>query len=139
MEEVVDVLYEKILQGPGNKEIRKRHLKVVVLDLYVNWLSDPELYTGYYRQVSHYKAKSRYNKLQISKLVIQVIDALVEHGYVDHKKGFYDYSSRTSRMRGKKKLFELIKRPTTSLSNRRIKVPYIFPITGTFFHDDDGS
>jgi len=29
---------------------------------------------------------------------------------VDHKKGFYDYSSRTSRMRGKKKLFELIKR-----------------------------
>ena len=39
-----------------------------------------------------------------------MIDALVEHGYVDHKKGFYDYSSRTSRMRGKKKLFELIKR-----------------------------
>ena len=49
VEKVIDVLYEKILHGPGNKQIRKKHLKVVILDLYVNWLADPELYTGYYR------------------------------------------------------------------------------------------
>ena len=40
----VDYVYESFfLKIEGNENIQKKHLKVVLLDLYVAWLNDPEL------------------------------------------------------------------------------------------------
>ena len=40
----VDEIYETYIhQKNNNKNIQKKHLKVVLLDLYIAWLSDPEL------------------------------------------------------------------------------------------------
>ncbi|QBQ55530.1 hypothetical protein [Nitrosococcus wardiae] len=92
---------------------QKKHLKVVILDLYVAWLSDPELWIGYSRDHHDYQVDSRYNKLHIGyRALIQVIDSLADSGYIEHKKGFNDRRTGIgfqSRMRAKKKLINLIK------------------------------
>ena len=43
----VDYIYDEyfLVEG-GNKRIKKKHLKVVLLDLYVAWLTDPDLNVG---------------------------------------------------------------------------------------------
>ncbi|MFC1684048.1 hypothetical protein ACFL0R_01070 [Pseudomonadota bacterium] len=112
----VDHLFDLLSQLPqfsGNKIIRKKHIKVVILDLYAKWLVDPTMYCGYYRAVNHYSnIEARYNKLHISKLTIKIVDALHEAGYITHFKGHYGRegggSSHMSRMRATEQLIGLI-------------------------------
>ena len=42
---LVNLVFEKFIsrKAKENKTIRKKHLKVVLLDLYVAWLNDPDL------------------------------------------------------------------------------------------------
>ena len=47
--------------------VKKKCLKVLLLDLYVNWLDDPDRLLGLSRKLSAYNTKSRYNKLHISR------------------------------------------------------------------------
>ena len=91
MNEFVDAIYLE-LQTSGNVGIRKKHLKVVLLDLYVNWCSDPALRTAYSRNTNDYSANSIYNELSISRTTIQVVDWLVAAGYLDTKHGFKDWA-----------------------------------------------
>ncbi len=73
----VDALYAEFRELPkfqGKQYLRKKHIKVIVLDLYAKWLADPERYTGYYRMKSAYRA-NRYNKLHISYITKSVVDA----------------------------------------------------------------
>jgi hypothetical protein len=81
----VDGIYEGHFAG-GNPEIRKKHVKVVLLDLYLAWCQDPGLKIAYSRNVNDYQAKSRYNALHISKLTIKVVDRLVDLGLVHHSR-----------------------------------------------------
>src|SRR5215813_8018038 len=65
----VDALYDEMLKLPefsGKSKLRKKHIKVVVLNLYVAWLGDPECWVAYYRGKWAYKPHSRYNELHIS-------------------------------------------------------------------------
>ena len=39
----VDKIYSSLPQLTGNKKIRKQHLKVLLLDLYLVWSVDPDL------------------------------------------------------------------------------------------------
>lgn len=39
----VDKIYSSLPALSGNKQIRKKHLKVLLLDLYVAWSTDPDL------------------------------------------------------------------------------------------------
>ena len=41
----------------GNPSIRKKHLTVVLANLYYTWLDDPDKYVGYYRMSNRYKAR----------------------------------------------------------------------------------
>ena len=97
----------------GNPVIRKKHLTVVLANLYYTWVDDPDKYIGFYRFVNKYKAHSMYNILHISKLIIAVIDTLVELNYVDYKRGFYGrgeqspHSKKISRMRSNNELIKL--------------------------------
>ncbi len=83
----VGEIYEQ-LASAGNSNIRKRHLKVVLLDLYVNWCTDSSLKTSFSRHPNDYLAGSIYNELHISKTTIKIADLLTQHGFIEQVKGF---------------------------------------------------
>lgn len=88
-----------------------RHLRVVLVDFYAGWKSDPTLCTAVGRSRNDYKTGSRYNGLHISPRVVKVYDALFDHGYVDMIKGGYNreapHLSRKTRYRPTAKLQSL--------------------------------
>ena len=112
----VDVLYGELKKLPefaGNERLRKKHVKVVILDLYVKWLADPTRYSSYYRRKNAYsEVDARYNKLHISRLTVPVVDALQVSGYLEHHTGYQSITGKSymSRMRATKKLIDLIVR-----------------------------
>ncbi len=71
-------------------EIQKKHVKVVLLDLYVCWLNDPEMCIAVGMGRNLYKAKGRYNSLHISSKAIFVVERLRAIGLIDLKPGFND-------------------------------------------------
>jgi hypothetical protein len=87
-----------------------KHVKVVVLDLYMAHQVDPEMYVGYSRRAADYSRKSRYNESAISyRFLIRVIDGLMhgQLGYIEHHIGFKNRVSGSgyrSRMRATDKL-----------------------------------
>ena len=89
--------------GPKPKTPFKDQLKVLILDLYVAWLEDPELSIGVSMSANAYDTRSRYNALHISKHIIRVINRLVEAGLVVLAKGSYGGAgvggNRTTRIR----------------------------------------
>ena len=89
--------------GPKPKTPFKTQLKILILDLYVAWLEDPELSIGVSMNANAYDTRSRYNALNISKHIIQIINRLVEAGYVVIAKGSYSRAgaggNRISRVR----------------------------------------
>ena len=85
----VDEIYEAHFEG-RKANVKKKHLKVVLLDLYVAWSHDPDLKIAFSRNVNDYKPKSRYNSLFISKLTIDVVDQLIEAEFVEQAIGYYD-------------------------------------------------
>lgn len=111
----VDTLYEEFLELPefkGKQGLQKKHIKVIVLDLYVRFLEDEEGYISFYRMKTMYKEKSRYNQLHITFISVAVIDNLEKLGYLEMIKGHYDRTgkrpSHMSRMRATNKLIDLI-------------------------------
>ena len=86
----VNEIYSQLSSIQGNERINKKLLKVVLLDLYVAWCTDPELIIMFSRDNNAYKAKSRYNEIHIGKKVIGVVDELVNEGIIEEKRGFND-------------------------------------------------
>jgi len=76
---------------------------VLILDLYVAWLEDPELNIGVSMSVNAWKTNSRYNALHLSKKLIPIINALHDAGLLDMAKGSYSgpaaKGNRTTRIR----------------------------------------
>jgi hypothetical protein len=110
----VDALYDEMRTLPefsGKAKLRRKHIKVVVLNLYVAWLGDSSCWVAYYRGKWAYEARSRYNELHVSFITVAVVDAMIQLGYVQHVEGFNDRTgkrSRTSRMRATQPLLDLI-------------------------------
>ena len=111
----VDALLEEFNADPkflGRDNLKKKHIKVVILNLYVAWLIDPECYVAFYRRESEYRAKTRYNSLHISKKTIVVVNALLRKGYITQDIGIHsktgEFPPRMSRMRATQKLIDLI-------------------------------
>ena len=95
-----------------NSRLRKKHIKVLVLDLYVNWSQDPTKYSSVYLRHAYYtELESRYNKLHISKLNIEVIKAFQAREYIELVPGHYarepGFTSHTTRIRSAPKLITL--------------------------------
>ncbi|MEZ0468944.1 hypothetical protein [Phaeobacter sp. SYSU ZJ3003] len=89
--------------GPQPKTSFKNQLRVLILDLYVAWLEDPELSIGMSMSPNEWNANSRYNALHLSKKLIPITEALSIAGLVDLAKGSYAgpgaKSNRTTRIR----------------------------------------
>ena len=79
-------------------------IKVLLVHLYETFLDDPALWTGVPRSANAYAPTSRYNSLNVSFKIIQLIDGLVELGYLEFVGGSNDktydgWNSFTSRIR----------------------------------------
>ena len=93
----VDYVYDTYLntQSNENQRIKKRHLKIVLLDLYVAWLNDPDLNIAVHMTTGAYsdgtvfnKGKSRYNELNIKVSIIEIVHRLLEADLIGFQKGF---------------------------------------------------
>ena len=112
---LVDRIWEKCLPsqinerpGPKPKTSYRKQLRVLILDLYVAWLEDPELSIGVSMSVNAWKANSRYNALHLSKKLIPIIQALHAANLLDVAKGSYAgpgaRGNRTTRIRASDEL-----------------------------------
>ena len=87
----VNEIYVQLSSISGNERINKKLLKVVLLDLYVAWCTDPELMIMFSRDNNAYKAKSRYNEIHVGKKIIAIVDTLVNANIIEEKRGFNDH------------------------------------------------
>ena len=60
IKELVEVIFDKYF-NTGNKEITKKHLEVLLLDLYIAWKTDPMLEIGIHMAPEFYTKVKRYN------------------------------------------------------------------------------
>ena len=119
---VVDAVYDSLsddgrlqISGKSNnsgKASGKVMLKVVLVDLYVAWKTDPTLCIGVARGNDAYNVNSRYNALYISSRITKIIDTLSEEEFIDFKGGSYNrtgtgWGSHTSRIRAAEKLRDM--------------------------------
>ncbi|EDM71805.1 hypothetical protein RAZWK3B_20671 [Roseobacter sp. AzwK-3b] len=83
-------------------------LRVLLVDLYVRWLHDPTLATGFSKNKNDYQVNSRYNKVFISPKIIQVEKLLEDEDYIDSLPGYNDRTGKgdnyTTRIRPSEKL-----------------------------------
>lgn len=96
--------------GPKPKLSFRKQLRVLLLDLYVAWLEDPELSIGVSMSNNAWKTGSRYNALHLSKQIPNIIHSLHEVGLLELNRGSYvspnDPSNRTTRIRPTPRLQE---------------------------------
>jgi len=113
--ELVDRLAEELgivsLSKAGNRKPKttaKDMLRILVADLFGNWLTDPSLSIGFSKNKTSYKVKSRYNKAGVSSKIIEIVRRLVDAGYLEEIKGFKDKTGKrdsfNSRIRPNDKL-----------------------------------
>ena len=116
---------EKLLiGGQGNKaksEPRKQ-FKILLLDLYVAWLDDPELSIGVGMSKSAYKTNSRYNALFISSKIIDIINHAHAVGLIDKKIGS-EQSGKTTRIRASALLATVFEQADLSLFDMTQEYP----------------
>ena len=110
---IVDKVWHSLGQYRQTKLIPKgnrkgtppiRLLKVLLVNLYATFLDDSALWTGVARSANAYAPTSRYNGLNVSFKIVQLIDGLVELGYLEFLGGSNDkthhgWNSFTSRIR----------------------------------------
>ena len=73
--------------GRKAKQTAREMFKVLLLDLYVSWLEDPEQLISVSRTDGDYKVNSRYNALFISDKLILVLDACIHTGLIEQHLG----------------------------------------------------
>ena len=105
-----------LIGGKGNKAKSepKKQFKILLLDLYVAWLDDPELSIGVGMSKSAFKTNSRYNALFISPKIIEIINHADEVGLIDKKTGS-EQSGKTTRIRATALLATAFKQSDLSL------------------------
>ena len=121
----VHIIYQQLVTDgdfKGQFKVRRRHVKTLLLDLYIKWLTDPKKYVSIYLRHEYYeKLVSRYNKLHISSTTTIIVHALRNSGYIEFEKGHYwdplrnlqeakSKKSHVTRIRATRKLIDLIKR-----------------------------
>ena len=84
---LVDFIFAKYF-NTRKKVIIKKHLKVLLLDLYVAWNTDPKLEIGVHMSPNSYTLAKRYNQLYITRTIIDVVTVLRNHNVIGFHKGF---------------------------------------------------
>ena len=110
--------------GKGNKAKSepKKQFKVLLLDLYVAWLDDPELSIGLGMSNNPYKANARYNALFISAKIIEVVNQAYEAGLIDKLTGT-ESARQTTRIRASKLLDNIFKKANLTVFDMTQEYP----------------
>ena len=113
-----------LIGGQGNKAKSepKKQFKILLLDLYVAWLDDPELSIGVGMSKSAYKTNSRYNSLFISSKIIDIINHTHTVGLIDKKTGA-EALSITTRIRATALLTAVFEQADLSLFDMTQEYP----------------
>ena len=113
-----------LVGGKGNKAKSepKKQFKILILDLYVAWLDDPELSIGVGMSKSAFKTNSRYNSLFISPKIIDIINHAHGVGLIDKKTGS-EQSKKTTRIRASALLATAFKKAALSLLDMTQEYP----------------
>ena len=89
----VSLIYDAYFSSQnGKKSVSKRHIKLVLLDLYVVWITDPDLNIAVTMTRDFYSKSfgtndSRYNELNISAKTIGVVSTLRDNGLIGYVVG----------------------------------------------------
>ena len=113
-----------LIGGQGNKAKSepKKQFKILLLDLYVAWLDDPELSIGVGMSKSAFKTNSRYNSLFISSKIIDIINHTHTVGLIDKKTGA-EALSITTRIRATALLTAVFEQADLSLFDMTQEYP----------------
>lgn len=112
------IFSEMEAEGLTNNRYEKKlkdHIRCIILDLFVAYMTDEEMYIAYSRDANNYQQGSRYAALFLGyRNVTKVVDFLIDKGYVENVPGRYvrDGSggrSFQSRMRATDKLLRIVK------------------------------
>ena len=95
--ELVHKVFALCFEGRPLK-ITTKHLKMVLLDLYVAWKEDPDLKIAVSLNSNSYRGKTRYNALHITRKTIDIVKELHRSGLIHFAKGFLDRNTRTGRL-----------------------------------------
>jgi hypothetical protein len=105
-----------VRQGPVPKAITKVHFKTLLLDLYVCWISDPNMYLGIFMSKSKWKPNSRYNALHLSFRMVAIIKKLEAVGLVGVELGRQGTLTRIRATRQLQLLFRDLKFPISEVT-----------------------
>ena len=108
----VNQIYDKWFAQDA-PDITKKHLKVILLDIYVGWKTHPDMTIGIAMSQTYYRANSRYNALHISSKAIPVTKRLRDVGLLEWDKGWPGFGEKRGRMSQfwpTEKLTEMFKR-----------------------------
>jgi hypothetical protein len=101
-DELYALLREEIPQR-SNAARNKKHLRVLLLDLYHRYLEDPEGWIALSLNRNDYTGSARYRKLFLSyRPMEQMFKLLCAKGYIESARGFLDHRigiGRRTRMR----------------------------------------
>lgn len=94
-------------------EALKEHVSAVVLELYLAYKCPPYVYRAISRRAQDYTRRpTRYKRVFLSfRLTIGVLDDLIELGYLEQHKGFYDRTinrGNSTRIRARRKLVNIV-------------------------------
>ena len=111
--------------GPKSKATSKVHFKTLLLDLYVCWMTDPNMYLGVHMSNSGWKANSRYNALHLSYRMIGIIKELVAVDILEFQKGRQGTLSRIRAAKQLQLLFRDLKFPISEVVFDYMRDPLI--------------
>ena len=114
-----------VRRGPKSKATSKDHFKALLLDLYVSWLTDPNMYLGISMSKSGWNANSRYNALHLSFRIVTIIKNLAGLGIVEFQKGRQGTLSRIRAAERLQFLFRDLKLPISEIVFDYMKDPII--------------
>tara|TARA_Y100000593_G_scaffold90822_1_gene178112 strand:- start:1707 stop:3206 length:1500 start_codon:yes stop_codon:yes gene_type:complete len=116
VKECVDSISKELMKLQSCKTSRenliKKHLKVLIVDLWSAWNQDPKLYIGISRRMADYKINKRYGKLKFGyKSMVKVLDGLEKKKYIEQHIGWLDRNrgiGRNTKIIATKKLIQKI-------------------------------
>jgi hypothetical protein len=104
---------ELVKSGAKAKRKHRDQLRVILLDLYVAWQTDPDLSIGVHLSANAWKTGSRYNALHLSKIIPDFVHRLSEVGLIQLSKGSFTApgaaTNRTARIRAEEPLREMFR------------------------------
>jgi hypothetical protein len=116
VKECIDSLCKELMKlsafKTSKENLIKKHLKVLIVDLWCVWNQDPKLYLGISRRLEDYKSDKRYGKLKLGyKPMIKVLDGLAKKKYIEQHIGWLDRNrgiGRNTKIIATKKLIQKI-------------------------------